>query len=62
MEQFFKSQGITKDKTIYAYCHVGAGRSSHIITALQLLGYDNVKVYTGSWDEWGNDMNLPIRR
>ncbi len=62
MEEFFQSQGITKDKTIYAYCHVGAGRSSHIITALQLLGYDNIKVYTGSWDEWGNDMNLPIRR
>ncbi len=62
MEEFFKSQGITKDKTIYAYCHVGAGRSSHLITALMLLGYPNVKVYTGSWDEWGNDMSLPIKR
>lgn len=54
--------GITKDKTIYAYCHVGAGRSSHIITALKMLGYEHAKVYTGSWDEWGNDMNLPMTR
>ena len=62
MEQFFKDSGITRDRTIYAYCHVGAGRSSHLITALQLLGYENVKIYSGSWNEWGNDMNLPIRR
>lgn len=62
LEKVFAKNGITKDKTIYAYCHVGAGRSSHIITALELLGYTNVKVYTGSWDEWANDMNLPIRR
>lgn len=62
MQALFDQNGITKDKTIYAYCHVGAGRSSHIITALELLGYPNVKVYTGSWDEWANDMNLPIRR
>ncbi|WP_024955000.1 sulfurtransferase [Sulfurospirillum arcachonense] len=62
LQKVFDKYGITKDKKIYAYCHVGAGRSSHIITALELLGYPNAKVYTGSWDEWGNDMNLPIRR
>ncbi len=62
LQAVFDQNGITKDKTIYAYCHVGAGRSSHIVTALELLGYPHVKVYTGSWDEWANDMNLPIRR
>ncbi len=62
LQKVFDSYGITKDKKIYAYCHVGAGRSSDIIVALKLLGYQNAKVYTGSWDEWGNDMNLPIRR
>ncbi len=62
MEETFKKIGVSKDKIIYSYCHVGAGRSSHIITALKMLGYENAKVYTGSWDEWGNDMNLPISR
>ncbi len=62
IQKVYDSYGITKDKTIYAYCHVGAGRSSEHITALQLLGYKNVKVFTGSWDVWGNDMNLPIKR
>jgi len=58
----FEKFGITKDKHVVAYCHVGTGRSSEIITALQLLGYENAKVFAGSWDEWGNDMNLPIKR
>ncbi|MFP4333131.1 MAG: sulfurtransferase [Campylobacterales bacterium] len=62
MRKTFEKYGITKDKTVYSYCHVGAGRSSHIISALKLLGYENVKIYTGSWDEWGNDMDLPIQR
>jgi len=58
----FESYGVTKDKKIYAYCHVGTGRSSEIITALELLGYPNAKIFTGSWDGWGNDMNLPIKK
>ena len=62
VQQKLNKMGITKDKTIYAYCHVGAGRGSYFYTVLKLLGYKDVKVYTGSWDEWGNDMNLPIRK
>jgi thiosulfate/3-mercaptopyruvate sulfurtransferase len=62
IQKVYDNYGITKDKTVYAYCQVGAGRGSQHITALQLLGYKNVKVFTGSWDVWGNDMNLPIKR
>lgn len=62
LQKAFDKYGIKKDQTIYAYCHVGAGRSTEIIVALRMLGYKNAKVYTGSWDEWGNDMNLPINR
>jgi thiosulfate/3-mercaptopyruvate sulfurtransferase len=62
LKKIYESYGVTPDKTIYAYCQVGAGRGSENITALQLLGYKNVKVFTGSWDVWGNDMNLPIKR
>ncbi len=62
LKKVFAHYGITPDKTVYAYCQVGAGRGSEIITALELLGYKNVKVYSGAWDTWGNNMNLPIRR
>jgi thiosulfate/3-mercaptopyruvate sulfurtransferase len=62
LKAVFEKFGITKDKKVYAYCHVGTGRSSEIITALQLLGYPYAKIFSGSWDTWGNDMNLPIKR
>ncbi len=62
LKTLFAQYNITPDKTVYAYCQVGAGRSTEIITALKLLGYKSVKVYSGSWDEWGNDMNLPLKR
>ncbi|MDD5405311.1 MAG: rhodanese-like domain-containing protein [Sulfurovaceae bacterium] len=62
LQKLFDKTGVRKNQTIYAYCQVGAGRGSHIISALRNLGYQNVKVFTGSWDAWGNDMNLPIRR
>jgi thiosulfate/3-mercaptopyruvate sulfurtransferase len=58
----FDRFNISTANTVYAYCQVGTGRSSEIITALQLLGAKNVKVFSGSWDAWGNDMNLPIKR
>lgn len=62
MRAVLEKNGITKDKTVYAYCHVGSGRSSYLMTVLEKLGYDKPKVYVGSWDEWGNDWNMPIRR
>lgn len=62
LQAVYDKYGITPDKTIYAYCMVGAGRGSEHITALKLLGYKNIKVFTGSWDVWGNDMNLPLKR
>ena len=62
LKEVYAKFGIDKSKTIYAYCMVGAGRGSEHITALKLLGYENIKTFTGSWDVWGNDMNLPLKR
>lgn len=54
--------GITPDKTVISYCHVGLGRGSFVYAALKLAGYQNAKVYVGSWDEWGNDQSLPLEQ
>jgi thiosulfate/3-mercaptopyruvate sulfurtransferase len=52
--------GYTPDKTVISYCHVGLGRGSFQYLAFKAAGHDKVKVYVGSWDEWGNDASLPV--
>ena len=54
--------GISGDKPIIAYCRIGE-RSSHSWFVLtQLLGYDNVKNYDGSWTEYGSLVGVPVER
>jgi len=48
-----------KTDTLITYCHVGLGRGSFIYAAAKIAGVKRAKVYVGSWDEWGNDPNLP---
>ncbi|MCH2223648.1 MAG: sulfurtransferase, partial [Crocinitomicaceae bacterium] len=60
LKTFFKEKGVTKDKKVIAYCQSGV-RSSHTTFILtQLLGFDNVKNYDGSWIEWSYHSKLPI--
>ena len=49
---------IPKDKKVVVYCAIGKISSANYL-ALRELGYD-VSVYDASWNEWGNDFNLPI--
>lgn len=62
LRQVFEDRGITKDKELVTYCQVGVGRATDLLLALKLIGYDNVRLYTGSWQEWANDPALPIEK
>jgi thiosulfate/3-mercaptopyruvate sulfurtransferase len=59
---FWKSKGVTKDTSVITYCQVGM-RASHDLFTLALLGHDltKMKVYLGSWEEWGNRDYTPIK-
>ncbi len=58
--QKLEKNGYAPSKTVISYCHVGLGRGSFQYLALRQAGVKNVKVYIGSWDEWGNDPSLPL--
>ncbi|MCM1991361.1 sulfurtransferase [Oceanirhabdus seepicola] len=60
LKAIYEAKGITTDKTIIPYCQ-SAVRSAHTTFVLtELLGYENVKNYDGSWVEWSYNKELPI--
>jgi thiosulfate/3-mercaptopyruvate sulfurtransferase len=57
----YRGRGIAAGDHVITYCQIGM-RASHDLFALTLIGQANVRVYYGSWDEWGNRDDLPIRK
>lgn len=52
IETMLKKEGITSDKSIILYC-VTSVRAGVVYAALKsVLGYNNVKVYDGAFNEW----------
>jgi thiosulfate/3-mercaptopyruvate sulfurtransferase len=62
LRELYTGKGVTPDKDVTAYCRIGE-RSAHTWFVLrELLGYEHVKNYDGSWTEWGNLVDVPIER
>ena len=43
---------------VVTYCQ-GGYRAANAFVVLRMLGYKKVKMYLGSWGEWGNRVDLP---
>ena len=62
LEEVFRSVGAAPDQTdeVVAYCRLSHQASSLRFTATQILGWDHVRVYDGSWTGWGSAVGLPV--
>lgn len=52
LEKLFKAAGVTKDKKVILYCSTGVRTAKEYIALTEILGYPNVKVYDGGFNEW----------
>jgi thiosulfate/3-mercaptopyruvate sulfurtransferase len=59
LERLFKDKGILPSDEVITYCQVGM-RASVDLFVLNLIGYDKLRNYYGSWEEWGNRDDTPI--
>jgi thiosulfate/3-mercaptopyruvate sulfurtransferase len=62
LRDLYAGKGVTPDRETIAYCRIGE-RSAHTWFVLrELLGYEQVRNYDGSWTEWGNLVDVPIEK
>lgn len=62
LKELYEDEGITSDKDVIAYCRIGE-RSSHSWFVLkELLGFQNIRNYDGSWTEYGSLVGAPIEK
>lgn len=59
LQRMYEAAGVTPDREVITYCQ-GGYRAAHSYLALRLLGYPRVRMYVGSWKEWGDREDLPI--
>ena len=62
LEGVFRSVGAAPDQAdeVVAYCRLSHRGSSLWFAATQVLRWDHVRVYDGSWTEWGSAVGFPI--
>ncbi|AEA12514.1 thiosulfate sulfurtransferase [Thermoproteus uzoniensis 768-20] len=62
LRRIYEGAGITPDKEVITYCRIGE-RAAHTWFVLKyLLKYPAVRVYDGSWAEWGNLVGAPVKK
>ncbi|MBI5410182.1 MAG: sulfurtransferase [Nitrospirae bacterium] len=62
LKAVYEAAGVTKDKEVITYCEGSPRAADTFFVLKEILGYPNVKVYVGSWMEWGNDPKYPVEK
>ena len=62
LKEVYEGKGLDGNDEIVAYCRIGE-RSAHSWFVLhELLGYDRVRNYDGSWTEYGSLVDVPVEK
>lgn len=62
LRALLESRGATPDKDVISYCRLSHRATLAYFTMTQLLGYESVRSYDGSWTEWGSLVGVPIEK
>jgi thiosulfate/3-mercaptopyruvate sulfurtransferase len=62
IEAEFASVGAGPDQEVVTYCRLSHRASLGWFALTRLGERDNVKVYDGSWTEWGSMVGMPVER
>jgi len=62
LRQIYEDVDVTEDQSVITYCRVGERSSIAWFALHELLGFDDVENYDGSWTEWGNLIRSPIEK
>ena len=62
LQALYTGKGVTPDKEVISYCVIGGRSNQTWFVLTYLLGYPNVRLYDGSWLEWGGLIGVPIEK
>ncbi|MEU8414200.1 sulfurtransferase [Amycolatopsis japonica] len=60
IKELYSDEGLDESKSTIAYCRIGERSSIAWFALHELLGYDQVKNYDGSWTEYGSLVGVPV--
>jgi thiosulfate/3-mercaptopyruvate sulfurtransferase len=60
LQQLLQDRGVVPGRNVVTYCTIGIRASEAALVLRYLMGYPSIRVYDGSWAEWGTRAATPV--